>query len=98
MGGSPFLMPRSNASSKAKGSHAWKEMMLFRERHPEEFERRHHKSNAESTNASLKGKYGEFLRSRRWRMQKREAGLRVIAHNLRRLIRYRVRQEVELLD
>ena len=99
MGGKPFLMPRSNASNKAKGSHAWKEMMLFREEHPEEFERRYHKrSNAEATNASLKGKYGEFLRSRKWHMQKREAGLRVIAHNIRRLIRYRIRQEVELLD
>jgi transposase len=99
MGGNPFLMPRSNASSKAKGAHAWKEMMLFRERHPEEFERRHHKkSNAESTNASLKGKHGESLRSGRWRLQKREVGLRVIARNLRRLIRCRVRQEVELLD
>jgi len=99
MGGKPFLMPRSNASSNAKGSHAWKEMMLFRERRPAEFERMYHKrSNAESTNASLKGKYGEFLRSRRWHMQEREAGLRVIAHNIRRLVRYRVRQEVELLD
>jgi transposase len=99
MGGSPFLMPRSNASSKAKGSHAWKEMMLFREEHPEEFERRYYKrSNAESTNAPLKGKYGEFLRSRRWHMQKREVGLKVIVHNIRRLIRYRIRQEVELLD
>jgi len=98
-GNNPFLMPRSNASSKAKGSHAWKQMMLFRQEHPEEFERRYHKrSNAESTNASFKGKYGEFLRSRGWHMQKREVGLRVIAHNIRRLIRYRMRQEVELLD
>ena len=62
-------------------------MMLFLEEHPEEFERRYHKrSNAESTNASLKGKYGEFLRSRRWHMQRREVGLRVVAHNIRRLI------------
>jgi hypothetical protein len=69
-------MPRSNASNKAKGCQAWKDMMLFREEHPEEFERSYHKrSNAQSTNASLKGKYGEFLRSRRWPMQKREAGL-----------------------
>ncbi|MDA4131626.1 MAG: transposase [Thaumarchaeota archaeon] len=99
MGGNPFLMPKSNASSKAKGSHAWKEMMLFRERRPEEFERRYHKrSNAESTNASLKGKYGEFLRSRRWHMQEREVGLRVISHNIRRLIRHTIRREVELLD
>jgi transposase len=99
MGEKPFLMPRSNALSKAKGSHAWKEMMLFREAHLKEFERRYHKrSNAESTNASLKGKYGEFLRSRRWHMQKREVGLRIIAHNIRRLVRCRIREEVELLD
>jgi hypothetical protein len=31
-------------------------------------------------------------------MQKREVGLRVIAHNIRRLIRYKIRQEMELLD
>ena len=99
MGGKPFLMPRSNASSRAKGSYAWKQMMLFREERPQEFEGRYHKrSNAESANSSLKGKYGEFLRSRKWHMQKREVGLRVIAYNLRRLIRYRMRREVELLD
>lgn len=99
LGGKPFLMPRSNASSKAKGYYAWREMMLFREEHPEEFKRRYHKrSNAEATNRSLKGKYGEFLRSRKWAMQKREAGLRVIAHNIRQLIRFRIRQEMKLLD
>lgn len=99
MGGNPFLMPRSNASDKAKGSQAWKQMMLFREERPGEFERRYHKrSNAEATNASLKGKYGDFLRSRKWSMQQREAGLRVIAYNIRRLIRYKIREEVELLD
>ena len=31
-------------------------------------------------------------------MQKREVGLRVIAYNLRRLIRYTMRREAELLD
>jgi transposase len=99
LGGKPFLMPRSNASSKAKGSHAWKKTMLFRDEHPKEFEKRYHKrSNAESTNASLKGKYGEFLHSKKWPMQQREAGLRVIAHNTRQLIRFKIRQEVEISD
>ena len=64
MGGKPFLMRRSNASRRAKGSYAWKQMMLFREERPQEFEGRYHKrSNAESANSSLKGKYGEFLRA-----------------------------------
>jgi hypothetical protein len=99
LGGTPFLMPKGNASARAKGKQGWREMMEMKEKEPEEFERRYHKrSNAEATNASLKGKYGEFLHSRKWTMQKREAGLRVIAHNVRRLIRYRIRQGVELLD
>ena len=99
LGGEPFLMPRKNASSKARGYQAWKKMMKFREEHPKEFERRYHKrSNAESTNSSFKGEYGEFLYSRKWFMQKMEAGLKVIAHNIRQLIRFRIRQDLEILD
>lgn len=99
LGGEPFLMPRKNASSKARGCQAWKQMMKFRKEHPKKFERRYHKrSNAESTNSSLKGEYGEFLYSRKWFMQKREAGLKVIAHNIRQLIRFRIRQDLQILD
>lgn len=99
MGGRPFLMPRKNASSKARGHQAWREMMLFRERHPQRFEKRYHKrSNAESTNSSFKGKYGDELYSRTWFMQKREAGLKVIDYNIRRLIRFRIRLETEIWD
>ncbi len=98
-GGRPFLMPKENASSKAKGCQAWKEMMNYRKNHPRKFKNRYHKrSNAESTNSSLKGKYGEFLYSRRWHTQKREAGLKVVTYNVRQLIRYRIRQEVEIWD
>lgn len=69
------------------------------EAHPEEFERRYHKrSNAESTNSSFKAKYGEDLHSRTWYMQKREAGLKVITHNIRQLIRFRIRSEIEIWD
>ena len=98
-GGRPFLMPKENASSKAKGHHAWKEMMMYREEHHKAFENRYHKrSNSESTNSSLKRKYGEFLYSRKWKMQKREAGLKVITYNLRLLIGYRIREHLKLWD
>ena len=33
-GGRPFLMPKNNASNRAKGHQAWKNMMKFREEHP----------------------------------------------------------------
>ena len=92
-------MPRKNATSKAKGHQEWKEMMKYREEHPRAFKNRYHKrSNAESTNSSFKGKYGEFLLSLKWHTQKREAGLKVLTYNIRQLIRYRIRQEVEIWD
>lgn len=98
-GGRPFLMPKRNASSKAKGCHAWKEMMNYRNEHPRAFKNRYHKrSNSESVNSSFKGKYGERLYSRKWHMQKRETGFKVITYNLRQLIRFRIRLEVELWD
>lgn len=99
LGGEPFLMPRKNASSKAKGYYAWKEMMQYREEHPRAFENRYHKrSNVESTNSSFKGKYSEFLYSRRWHTQKREAGLKVLVYNIRQLIRFRIRVQLEIWD
>ena len=99
LGGRPFLMPKKNASGKASGYYAWREMMLFKEKHPKQFEKRYHKrSNAESTNASFKGKYGDNLYSRTWHMQKREAGLKVTAYNLRQLIRFRIREMIEIWD
>jgi len=98
-GGKPFLMPRKNASSKAKSSWAWKEMMQYRQEHPRAFENRYHKrSNVESTNSSFKGKYSEFLYSRRWHTQKREAGLKVLVYNIRQLIRFRIRAQLEIWD
>ena len=73
-GGTPFLMPKQNELSKAKGHQAWTEMMRYREEHPKAFEKRYHKrSNSESTNSSFKRKYGEFLYSHKWKTQKREA-------------------------
>ncbi|MGI0092255.1 MAG: transposase [Nitrososphaerales archaeon] len=99
-GGRPFLMPKKNASPKAKGCQAWKEMMMnYRKEHPIAFKNRYHKrSNSESVNSSFKGKYGERLYSRKWHLQKREAGLKVITFNLRQLVRFRIRLEVELWD
>jgi transposase len=92
-------MPRRNASMKAMGRQAWREMTEFREKHPIRFENRYHKrSNAESTNRSFKAKYGEFLRSRVWHTQKREAGLKVLTYNIRQLIRYRIRVQLEIRD
>jgi transposase len=99
MGGLPFLMPKKNASSKARGSHAWKVMLNYWNEHKRAFQNRYHKrSNSEAVNASLKWKYGEFLYSRKWKMQRIEAGLKVVTYNLRQLVRYKIRSGIELWD
>ena len=99
-GGRPFLMPRNNASNRAKGHQAWKDMMKYREEHPRVFKNSYHKrSNAtESTNSAFKRKFGDILHSRKWKMQKIETGIKVLIYNIRLLIRYRIRTEMELLD
>ena len=73
-GGRPFLMPRNNASNRAKGHQAWKDMMKYREEHPRAFKNRYHKrSNAvESTNSAFKRKFGDILHSRKWKNQNRD--------------------------
>jgi len=98
-GGRPFLMPKKNASSKARSHQAWKDMMKFKQEHPRAFLNRYHKrSNSESTNSSFKRKNGEFLHSHKWKTQKREAGLKIITYNTRLLIRYRIREQTQLWD
>ena len=93
LGGRPFLMPKENATSRAGGHQGWKEMMELKENHPKQFEKKYHKrSKAESVNSSFKRKYGEFLHSRKWKTQRREAGFKVITHNMRLLVRYRIRE------
>jgi transposase len=89
-------MPKKNASFKAKGHQAWKDMMNFWKKHKEAFENRYHKrSNCEAVNSSFKGKYREFLHSRKWNTQRIEAGLKVITYNMRQLIRFRIESGLE---
>ncbi len=91
-GGTPFLMPKKGATARAGGHPAWRRMVLLRKERPEAFHRRYHKrSNGEATNGAFKGRLGCHLRSRRWWNQRREVGLKVVAYNLRLLIRYRIR-------
>jgi transposase len=70
----------------------------YREEHPVAFKNRYHKrSNAESTNSASKRKFSDILNNRKWNMQKIETGIKVVIYNIRLLIRYRIRTEMELL-
>jgi len=53
---------------------------------------------ARATNASSKGKYGDNFYSRTWHMQKREGVLKVKAYNFRQVIKFSIREMIEIWD
>jgi len=96
LGGRPFLKPRKDATALAKGHPAWKRMILHYIRKRKGFERVYRKrSNCEATNSSFKRLWGSRLYSRKRWNQCREVGLKVVAHNVCLLIRFRVRIRLE---
>lgn len=91
-GGKPYLMPKDNATARSKGFPAWREMVIERQTNPSEFEKHyHHRSNVESVNSTWKRWFGEALRSRKVRNQKREMEWKKGVYNLRLLVRFRLR-------
>jgi hypothetical protein len=96
LGGTPFLKPRKDATALAKGYPGYRRMILHYKRKRSGFERVYHeRSNGESTNSSFKRLWGSRLYSRKRWNQCREVGLKVVAHNLCLLLRFRVRVKLE---
>ena len=74
LGMTPFVHPKSNATSKSKGSRAWKMMAGMCQNSKEEFDGRYHKrSMAEAVYAAIKATCGNALRARIMRTQTTEA-------------------------
>lgn len=83
VGGTAFIPFKSNAISKAKGSAAWKKMYHYFQFNREEYMEHYHKrSNVESTNAAIKKKFGETLKSKNYTAQVNELLAKIIAYNL----------------
>lgn len=90
--GTPRLMPKANATARAKGKPGWKRMMRERQKHPERWDREYHqRSNSEAVNWSFKKKLGAYLASHKRRNQTIEVHLKVVVYNLRLLVRRNVR-------
>ena len=79
LGMTPFVRPKSNTTSKSKGSHAWKMMVEMYQNSKEEFDGRYHKrSIAEAVYAAIKAMYGNALRTRIMRTQTTEAMMHAV--------------------
>lgn len=83
LGGTPYIPFKKNATDKQRGSSMWVKMyhyfMLNRDEFMEHF---HKRSNIESTNAAIKRKFGETLKSKNWTAQVNELLAKIIAYNL----------------
>ena len=86
LGLTPFIKPKSNTKSNAKGSWAWKEMVTMyredRKQFDERYHRNHHSSIVEAVYAALKAMYGGSLRTRTPQTQTTEAMMHVLEHSI----------------
>lgn len=85
-GGVPYIYPRKGSVVKAKGSLAWKRMLLSLIENPQEWLREYHKrSISESVNSVWKRKFLRPLSRRGEERRKMEAFSRAVCYNIRRL-------------
>ena len=88
LGLTPFIKPKSNTTSNAKGSWAWKEMVtMYREDRKQFDERYHPRSIVEAVYAALKAMYGGSLRTRTPKTQTTEAVMHVLNYNIEMVAR-----------
>jgi transposase len=83
VGGKAYIPFKKNATGKAGGSTIWKKMYHYFQFNREEFLEHYHKrSNIEATNAAIKRKFGETLKSKNPTAQVNELLAKIIAYNL----------------
>jgi transposase len=83
VGGKAYIPFKKNATGRIGGSPLWKKMYHYFQLNRDEFMEHYHKrSNIESTNAALKRKFGETLKSKNPTAQVNELLAKIIAYNL----------------
>jgi transposase len=82
-GGKAYIPFKKNATGRAGGSAIWKKMFHYFQLNRDEFMDHYHKrSNIEATNAAIKRKFGETLKSKNPTAQVNELLAKIIAYNL----------------
>ena len=83
IGGTAYIPFKNHATGKTRGSPIWKKMYHYFQLNKDEFMEHYHKrSNVESTNAAIKRKFGETLKSKNQIAQVNELLAKIIAYNL----------------
>jgi transposase len=82
-GGKAYIPFKKNVTGKARGSTLWGKMYHYFQLNRNEFMEHYHKrSNIEATNAAIKRKFGETLKSKNPVAQVNELLAKIIAYNL----------------
>jgi transposase len=82
-GGKAYIPFKKNATGNCKGSRLWSKMYHYFQLNRDEFMDHYHKrSNIEATNAAIKRKFGETLKSKNPVAQVNELLAKIIAYNL----------------
>jgi len=83
IGAASYVPFRKNATGRAGGSALWKKMYHYFQLNRDDFMEHYHKrSNIEATNAAIKRKFGETLKSKNPTAQVNELLAKIIAYNL----------------
>jgi len=83
IGGTAYIPYKKNATGRAKGSSLWKKMYHYFQLNRDDFMDHYHKrSNIEATNAAIKRKFGETLKSKNEVAQVNELLAKIVAYNL----------------
>jgi transposase len=83
VGGKAYIPFKKSATGKAGGSTLWKKMYHYFQLNRDEFMDHYHKrSNIEATNAAIKRKFGETLKSKNPTAQVNELLAKIVAYNL----------------
>jgi transposase len=82
-GGKAYIPYRKNATGKSRGSSLWSKMYHYFQINRDDFMEHYLKrSNIEATNAAIKRKFGETLKSKNPTAQMNELLAKIIAYNL----------------
>ena len=83
VGAASYVPFKKNATGRAGGSALWKKMFHYFQLNRDDFMEHYHKrSNIEATNAAIKRKFGETLKSKNPTAQVNELLAKIIAYNL----------------
>lgn len=82
-GGKAYIPFKKSATGRAGGSALWKKMFHYFQLNRDDFMEHYHKrSNIEATNAAIKRKFGETLKSKNPTAQVNELLAKIVAYNL----------------